>query len=272
MARKPGIRILSFIAVAVTVTLYLELAPVPAASSNVAFSNQALAASLNGAEPSGADRFAFSSDGNLLASATDDGHIALLSLLSGRQRLIGPAPFSASVADLSFSPDGKTLASASEDAITLWDVRTGQERTVLGSTASVNVTDIAFSPDGKLLVGVADAARILVWDIATGFQLWTLPANDSDLGIAFSPNGQMLASSGKAKGITLWDMATGQELLKKDGAVTPVSFSPNGLSVASGDANSDITFYSPAIPDAACSDDPGLCSADLVDAPCDRRL
>lgn len=30
--------------------------------------------------------------------------------------------------------------------------------------------------------------------------------------------------------------------------------------------------YSPAIPDAACSDDPGLCSADLVDAPCDRRL
>ena len=126
MARKPGIRILSFIAVAVTVTLYLELAPVPAASSNVAFSNQALAASLNGAEQSSADRFAFSSDGNLLASATDDGHIALLSLLSGRQRLIGPAPFSASVADLSFSPDGKTLASASEDAITLWDVRTGQ--------------------------------------------------------------------------------------------------------------------------------------------------
>ena len=270
MARKPGIRILSFIAVAVTVTLYLELAPVPATSFNAAFSNQALAASLNGAEQSGADRFAFSSDGNQLASATDDGHIVLLSMLSGRQRLIGPAPFSASVADLSFSPDGKTLASASEDAITLWDVRTG--RTVLGSTARVNVTDIAFSPDGKLLVGVADAARILVWDIVTGFQLWTLPANDRDIRIAFSPDGQMLASSGKAKGITLWDMATGQELLKKDGAVTPVSFSPNGLSVASGDANSDIAFYSPAIPDAACSDDPGLCSGDLVDAPCDRRL
>ena len=127
----------------------------------------------------------------------------------------------------------------------MWDVRTGQERAVLGSTASINVTDIAFSPDGKLLVGVADAARILVWDIATGFQLWTLPANDSDVGIAFSPDGQMLASSGKAKGIVLWDLATGQELynLTNKAAVTDLAFSPNGLSVASGDANSDITLW-----------------------------
>lgn len=60
MANKPAIRVLSCIAVAVTVTLlYRDLASVPAARFNAAFRNQAaLAASPSGAEPFTADRFA----------------------------------------------------------------------------------------------------------------------------------------------------------------------------------------------------------------------
>jgi WD40 repeat protein len=79
---------------------------------------------------------------------------------------------------VAFSPDGKTLASASWDqTIKLWDVQTGKElATLKGHTGWV--TSVAFSPDGKTLAsaggerseessGSADRT-IKLWDVQTG--------------------------------------------------------------------------------------------------------
>ncbi|MDE0685935.1 MAG: hypothetical protein OXI63_23660, partial [Candidatus Poribacteria bacterium] len=73
-----------------------------------------------------------------------------------------------SVHRLVFSPNGKTLASASEDrTIRLWDVATGTHKyTLTGHNAWIS--SIAFSPDGKILASADSEHRIRLWNAVKG--------------------------------------------------------------------------------------------------------
>ena len=79
-----------------------------------------------------------------------------------RSRLLGHD--SEGVAALSYSPDGRILASGGHDAtIRLWDVATGQERTVLrGHVGYVHA--VAYSPDGRNLASGGDDGLVRIWD------------------------------------------------------------------------------------------------------------
>jgi len=76
-----------------------------------------------------------------------------------------------SVVDMAFSPDSKTLASASYDGtLKLWDMSTGKERATLQGTQAVR--SVAISPDGKILASVGGTfvnapGELKVWDIVT---------------------------------------------------------------------------------------------------------
>src|SRR5262245_61662047 len=78
------------------------------------------------------------------------------------------------VCSASFSPDGKTLASASFDkTVKLWEVATGKELATLQGHTAV-VWSVSFSPGGKTLTSASGDKTVKLWEAATGKELATL--------------------------------------------------------------------------------------------------
>ena len=155
--------------------------------------------------------------------ATDD--IALLTN-PGEQPSQGETAFS-----ITFSPDGRLLATAQADAsqfshrvparledglIRLWDVVTRNLLAELKGNTSY-VRSVAFSSDGKLLASGHVNGTIQLWDVATKRNIATLnnglsrSSDDTSVNhIVFSGDGRFMASA-TGRDLTLWDVSTNKK-------------------------------------------------------------
>ena len=155
----------------------------------------------------------------------------------------------AAVNAVSFSPDGKLLASGGGDGrgpgrIILWDIDSQKQLRTLSGHDN-RVTSLSFSPDGKRLASTGDDGALKLWDVGSGkLSRSVATASDRLAAVEFSPDGERLATAGgaveTAGRVTLREVAGLTVVQTLTGHPTPVGalcFSPDGkyLATAGGD-------------------------------------
>lgn len=219
---------------------------------------------------------AFSTNGQIIASGSDDGTIRLWDVTTGLENriLVG---HSDSVNSIAFSvTDGKIQASGSKDrTVKIWDIKTGSViRTLEGHSGPVGSK--TFSEVGQTMVSenhsstkrwdtetcleirkpshsvnpeasstnkpmlVLDFYTITLLDAKTGLKIWEMVDyhNLFDC-VAFDPNRQIVAAGSSSRIIKLWDINTEEirTLQGHSGSVYSVAFSMDGQLMASGSAD-----------------------------------
>jgi WD40 repeat protein len=168
---------------------------------------------------------AVSPDGSMIAVGHGDGSVAIHELVpGGRIRVMIPTAHQGPVRTVTFSPDGKILATVGQkdDSTALWRLADGSLLHRLPQKAEV----LAFSPDGNRIASIR-MNHVSVWRCATGAEERDFVPNGNVYRIAFSPDGARLLGWGTAmytadmvtdgeepdKDFWNWDLVTGEEVL-----------------------------------------------------------
>jgi WD40 repeat protein len=222
---------------------------------------------------------AFSADGTLLASRSEDG-IRLWDTLRRDVRTLSTAR---SYGSLALSPNGRLVAGEDNHGISIWDTAT--ERVLhtfdaflpkdsysLPETGAVigGLQSLAFSKDGRLLALASNRRKPILLDVATGEEpkSWANGSGVATSGtdekhkfslyaVALSPDGRFVAAGGAeseyveerhAFGLThslsIWEISTGTEAsVRTPAGVNALSFSPDSKQLAVGSEDHTIRIF-----------------------------
>jgi WD40 repeat protein len=119
---------------------------------------------------------------------------------------------------LAFSPDGETIAAASEDGlVALWNTQTLASIGLMHDVL-LGLHSVAFSPDGRRLVAGGDGKEaIKIWDVDSQEDLATLDGKGSFFSnVRFSPDGNSIAARNWNGILEVWRAPSWEEIEAKE--------------------------------------------------------
>lgn len=201
---------------------------------------------------------AFSPDSAMLALGGAD-CVSLREAENGKEMRRLKERDSSSVANVTFSPDGRTLAAAYFDGrLTLWDRNSNRPRHRLSGPRRKHIWKLAFSFDSRLLAVLRHGERLIrLYETASGQEIEPLRVNSVSIGsLAFAADNRTLATGDttpdKGTGgvsesaIRLWDVPTRKPirvLRGHQGDVHTLVFSADGTSLISGSEDNTVLSW-----------------------------
>jgi WD40 repeat protein len=163
----------------------------------------------------------FSHDGRNIVVAYQSGRVVVVGSENGRlaYTLQAGGSESAPVSGIRYSPDGKTIAAYTDDAINRWTAE-GKPLTPLSNHDSALV-GFAFGPDGNTVATASKDGTLKIW-AEDGTLMKTLSGHEGvgdDIAVnrvAFSPDGKTVAAANEGRNVILWNW---QEDLSLDGTL-----------------------------------------------------
>ena len=208
--------------------------------------------------PCSVDNAYFSPDGNhLVTTAFRNKSTKICGLVNGHWQEEAsiehsdqaPFVYSGWVRDASFSPDGKYLATASNDGTAkIWKIVDGHWKETATIEHTAIVANVCFSPDGNYLLTIPLDCTVKIWKFVDGQcqNKATIRHSKRVEKACFSPDGNHVVTVSYDHTAQIWGLVDGRWLKKvtiqHSGIVRDASFSPDGkhLVTASDDYTAQI--------------------------------
>ncbi|MBE9059078.1 WD40 repeat domain-containing protein [Sphaerospermopsis sp. LEGE 08334] len=146
---------------------------------------------------------------------------------------------------ISFSPEGDTIGTASDDSTAkLWSVNGRELKTLEGHKQ--RVLSISFSPDGQTIATGSEDQTVKLWN-RDGKLLQTLNGHKGRVfSVTFSPDSNLIASASGDNKVKLWkrDGNLHQTISGHKDWINSVSFSPDGQTIATASNDKTVRLWS----------------------------